>query len=159
MTAYELGQHFVKAAFSLGGEDDSSEPSLVEAIEGGPPVRMRGWAWKSIQNDIDQGERQWMPRLWSSEATPLAKTLAGPGRQALLFGVPSAVAGGFLADAMGGNAGIGAGIGGLAGAVAAYLHRRRQNERTEYAMRRLLPGAIVGDKDRLLNEDRRDVVR
>lgn len=127
---------------------------------GGDP-RMRGWQWKALQKSETEGQQQWMPRVFTSQATPLTELLASPAKQGILKGLLGAAVGGgagYLAGGAGGmstgaTTAIGAGLGGLAGAVHGYGHRREKNDEVNDALRRLPPGAVVRDFNHLKAED------
>lgn len=143
------------AGISKGaGEDDVFASDPVSSP-------MRGWQWKALQRDEAEHEKAWLPRLFTSEATPLVETLASPARQGLLHGLAGGAAG--AAAGYYGGPGIGmsplnaalagGGLGALLTGVYGYGKRRRENDRITDALRRSPPGATVGDYENLKQQD------
>lgn len=157
----DMNSQMMAMGTKLGGESRSlylnlfaktSEEPAQDLLSGN--THMRGWQWKALQKSEEEGQNQWMPRVFSSEATPLTEMLASPVRQGLLHGGLGAAAGGALGS-LAGPAGtaVGAGIGGVAGGLYGFGHRREENDRVIDALRRLPPGAVNRDYAHLKKQD------
>jgi hypothetical protein len=134
----------------------------VEDMPVGNP-HMRGWQWKVLRKDEEEGKSRWMPRLFQSPATPLTELLASPAKQGILQGL----VGGGLGAGLGYLAGqhldtgmpthqlaaIGGGAGGLLGMLRGYGHRREKNDEIVDALRRSPPGATVRDYEAVQRMD------
>lgn len=123
----------------------------------------RGWQWKSLQKSQGEAAEQWLPRLFTSPATPITEMLASPGRQgilgALLGGAAGAGAAGLGGYAMGsphtpGMAVGGGALGALLGGFRGYSSRVRKNDEILDALRRSPPGATLRDFEELQKRDR-----
>lgn len=109
------------------------------------------------QQLIDQAKTNWMPRIFTSQATKLHELLASPGKQAVLSGLLGGGLGAGLGAAFGHKLGrgdegstlAGAGIGGLAlglpSALSGYWGRQAENDDIEEQMKRLPAGATLRD--------------
>lgn len=146
---------FAKRSDEFGYDYDTSD----EDATGAPTAMSKGWQWRFLNKDVTEGQKQWMPRLFRSQHTPMKELLSSPGKGgvlgALLGGAAGGLAGGFGGEHMGVEPGIagpaGAGIGALLGGIGMYGHRRRRNDEVIDAMRHLPAGSTVGDWDGLKN--------
>lgn len=102
---------------------------------------------------IEEGQSQWIPPIFQTDATPMPHMMASPGRQGLLAGLAAGTAGGAAGYAAGQHFGIdpriGAAVGGIPiGMLAAllqYKNRWKKNEHIEEVLRRLEPGSTRRD--------------
>lgn len=98
---------------------------------------------------VQQGQSQWIPKLFSSYATPLSQMMASPGKMALVHALGGALLGGLVGFAKrGGSLGralgfgvIAAGLGGLLG----YFTQQQRNENMLDMMQRLPANATKRD--------------
>ncbi len=113
--------------------------------------------FKLLDREILHGKDRWLPRLFPGEHTPARELLADPLRSGILSSLLGAGLGG-LAGHYGGRAvGAdtlkstlgGAGLGGVAGFGLGLAHRQNKNDEIMDKMRRLAPGATVGEMDKL----------
>lgn len=139
---------------NLKFSNDKEGASLIPArlIREFAPVRDRREDFTPDEEDqIEQGESQWVPEVLQTDATPLAATMASPTRQGLLAGGLGAAGGGALGHLAGGLFGkpemgtaIGAGVGSLAGLLRG-ISQYHHNADLKETMRRLPPGATKRD--------------
>lgn len=152
MAAQGMAMGAKLAAFGASFLKTGYEKSASEDNTAGPTSLSRGWQWRYMQQEADDGKKQWMPRQFTNDSTPLAELLASPGKQGLLgagLGAGLGGAAGVLAsDTVGGGL-AGAGIGGLLGGVLGYGRQRKRNDVILDDMHHLPPGATVGDRQQL----------
>jgi hypothetical protein len=102
---------------------------------------------------MEEGQSQWFPPIFQTDATPMPHMMASPARQGLLAGATAGALGGAAGYGAGQYAGIdpriGAAIGGIPlGMIAAllqYKKRWKKNEHIEEVLRRLEPGSTRRD--------------
>jgi hypothetical protein len=115
--------------------------------------------------EVEEGQSQWMPKLMQTDSTSIPEMMASPAKQGLLAGGAGAVAGGLGAAGLGyaasklapqfagadpGKAAllsglVGAGVGGIGAGLSRYKTQHKDNEHKEEVMRRLPAGATKHD--------------
>ena len=122
------------------------------AVQQYAPIHNKRELSSEEQKDVDQGQSQWLPKIFQSYATPLPQMMASPGRQAILAGLAGglggAYGGGMIGGALG-SPGVGAAIGGVGlgglSALMQYMNRNAENENILDIMKRLPRGATKRD--------------
>ncbi|MBS3927491.1 MAG: hypothetical protein KGZ65_02600 [Sphingomonadales bacterium] len=149
---YGMGPFSKRASESDSFSDMNEDDTL-----GSPKAMSKGWQWRYMNKDVDEGLSQWLPRLFKSQHTPVSELLASPGKQGLLGGLGGLAlggAGGALgAQHLGANPVLGglggAGLGAILGGLSGYGSRRKKNDKLIDAMRFMPPGATLGEMDQL----------
>lgn len=139
----KLAAPYLKTGLEKGANEDNTA---------GPTSLSRGWQWRYMQQEAERGQKQWMPRQFTTDATPLAELLASPGKQGLLgagLGAGLGGLGGVLASDTAAGGLAGAGLGGLLGGVFGYSRQRKRNDRILDDMHHMPPGATVGGLEQL----------
>lgn len=133
---------------------DTAQAAVKSAEDDGSGEGMRrGWQWKAMTQEANENLKNWMPRVVTTPYTPVAETLASPGKQALIKGLLGALAGGTMGymsgPSLGGSpltgAAVGAGIGGLSLGIHGYGQRRRENDKILDTMHHSPPGITLGE--------------
>jgi hypothetical protein len=126
------------------------------AIQSFIPVSQKREFSNEEEEKIEEGESQWLPKIFKSYQTPAHELLASPWRQSLLYGLPAGAVGALMGSSLGGGdvgnstgAGIGAavggvGLGGIAGLLS-YFNRKARNQDIKSLMSRLPPNATYRD--------------
>lgn len=149
----------VKGRLKRSSEADGFSDMVEDDTGGAPQAMSKGWQWRYMQREADEGLKNWLPRLIKTKYTPVNELLASPGKSSILGGLGGAALGG-IGGFLGGHhlglnplegAGAGLGAGALLGGVGGYAQRRRKNDEILAAMRHLPPGATLEDLEAYQN--------